>query len=182
MTEYLYETDYDRKISIHTPTKGVTSKSANLIQPHSFQSTLPRREWPPSCLYGFVFINFNPHSHEGSDHRFRLNKALYTIFQSTLPRREWQCRNSKRVVCFVYFNPHSHEGSDEIGSEAWYTTTQISIHTPTKGVTTLVNNGAERENFNPHSHEGSDYRFHLNKVLYTIFQSTLPRREWRSQN
>ncbi len=55
--------------------------------------------------------NFNPHSHKGSD-RLLLHKSLY--------------------VC--NFNPHSHKGSD-MGNEIFGYKVDISIHTPTRGVT-----------------------------------------------
>ena len=78
------------------------------------------------------FSYFNPHSHEGSD-------ASFTIAFS---------------FC-VNFNPHSHEGSDGYCSNTAVISSSISIHTPTKGATDLMQSG----------------------TLLTIFQSTLPRRE-----
>ena len=60
--------------------------------------------------------------------------------------------------CKIHFNPHSHEGSDK-NSSSYSRLPSISIHTPTKGVTKL----------------------HPFLVLcFDIFQSTLPRREWRA--
>ena len=77
-----------------------------------------------------------------------------------------------------YFNPHSHEGSDEIYRtlreykvisihtptkgvtgvmEIMVMLVMISIHTPTKGVTGFKSGLNELlGDFNPHSHEGSD--------------------------
>ena len=99
----------------------------------TFQSTLPRREWrkitlvfpvavdfnPHSHegsdghgqdpLYGFQ--DFNPHSHEGSDQDVLQIQDLPYEFQSTLPRREWRLREWVYLK-MIYFNPHSHEGSD----------------------------------------------------------------------
>ena len=79
----------------------------------------------------------------------------------------------------------------------------ISIHTPTKGATSGTRSNAEiAKNFNPHSHEGSDKGYiKLCKdnfisihtptkgatvsegvtIYNLLFQSTLPRRERRSQ-
>ena len=64
-----------RGISIHTPAKGVTYSGVavySLIS--SFQSTLPRREWP---IKDYVVSN------------------LFG-FQSTLPRREWRANRTNR--------------------------------------------------------------------------------------
>ena len=55
------------------------------------------------------------------------------------------------------FNPHSREGSDGMLSTQKYTDFAISIHTPAKGVTNYL----------------------VSILLMKLFQSTLPRREWR---
>ena len=55
--------------------------------------------------------NFNPHSHKGSDNHITTN-------------------DNRRVD----FNPHSHKGSD-MGNEIFGYKVDISIHTPTRGVT-----------------------------------------------
>ena len=57
---------------------------------------------------------------------------------------------------FLYFNPHSHKGSDDSRSK-FNPFLDISIHTPTRGVT----------------------RFELKEAIGEIFQSTLPQGEWR---
>ena len=78
-------------ISIHTPTKGATLTSR---------------------FRRYHRLNFNPHSHEGSD----------SVTSGINPP-------------IVDFNPHSHEGSDVIDFNVVDTFNQISIHTPTKGAT-----------------------------------------------
>ena len=146
---------YVINISIHTPTKGVT-----LIRQISL----------------IVAIHFNPHSHKGSDIAnltIPLNttisihtptkgvtlkiqcQQLWDTFQSTLPQREWHDEFVKHQQ-FSNFNPHSHKGSDEeTTSNAG--SVLISIHTPTKGVTSGSHWGFPGAgNFNPHSHKGSD--------------------------
>ena len=55
--------------------------------------------------------DFNPHSHKGSDNSF------HAEFSAKL-----------------HFNPHSHKGSD-MGNEIFGYKVDISIHTPTRGVT-----------------------------------------------
>ena len=123
------------KISIHTPTKGVTSSGlSQLVLPKKFQSTLPRREW----LKVLQFF----HSHD--------------LFQSTLPRREWRnysAGHGKDIPISI----HTPTKGVTRQGERLHTTQQISIHTPTKGVTSAGDGGGRQMlNFNPHSHEGSD--------------------------
>ena len=55
-----------------------------------------------------------------------------------------------------HFNPRSHEGSDAISFFKCFQNLRISIHAPTKGATPCI-------------------RSHL--TFFSIFQSTLPRRE-----
>ena len=55
---------------------------------------------------------------------------------------------------------------------------RISIHTPTKGVTLIIDLLSPLTfDFNPHSHEGSDTAVPLEVLPSIVFQSTLPRRE-----
>ena len=56
-------------ISIHTPVKGVTLMILLFVWlRHTFQSTLPWREWPSFCFRCSAWAQyFNPHSREGSD-------------------------------------------------------------------------------------------------------------------
>ena len=88
------------------------------------------------CRYPAVHTRsgFNPHTHEGCDQWFQ------TVF---LP-----------IFCF---NPHTHEGCDLQGFYFLYVS-QVSIHTPTKGVTR---------------------RTLSSSTSMFMFQSTHPRRVWR---
>ena len=121
-------------ISIHTPTRGVTDNGKQEGIYMQFQSTLPQGEWRLHGSLHQFFWNFNPHSHKGSD-RIDLLRHLSHLF---------------------HFNPHSHKGSDQRGCCCRYFD-NISIHTPTRGVTQFLNRTRKRQiNFNPHSHKGSD--------------------------
>ena len=99
--------------------------------------------------------NFNPHSHEGSDKIPEYLITFWTISIHTPTKGA-----TIFIVCLItsqyYFNPHSHEGSD-----AWesYLRHKGNVY------------------FNPHSHEGSDIYIHISTYIFTLFQSTLPRRE-----
>ena len=57
-----------RRVSIHTPTQGVTlwdSKNTNVLK---FQSTHPRRVWQDTTgATGKYLHGFNPHTHAGCD-------------------------------------------------------------------------------------------------------------------
>ena len=84
---------WQQKVSIHTPTKGVT-----------------RIPWQQKETY----YSFNPHTHEGCDYPRRAKAPFHTGF-----------------------NPHTHEGCD-IKARRLRCSVQVSIHTPTKGVTMIL--------------------------------------------
>ncbi len=145
-----------RRISIHTPAKGVTSGLLAVLEikqnfnPHSREGSdviiSPTQKIP---------CNFNPHSQEGSDVTYQ--RLRFTV---------------------INFNPHSQEGSDwwedGAGADEW-----ISIHTPKKGVTIcswfrlLLFNGFQSTLPRREWLLRFPFSLHLQ-----IFQSTLPRREW----
>ena len=121
-------------------------------------------------------MNFNPRSHERSDHYLFYLCQLLSGFQSTLPREE----RPTLIACVDVF-------------------LTISIHAPTRGATISGSRGAMLEHFNPRSHERSDRvlpllllsayyfnpRSHERSDLLVVvivfptcrFQSTLPREE-----
>ena len=84
-----------------------------------------------------------------------MQRVIHLIFQSTLPRRERRLAAMVLVSQHYYFNPRSREGSDITGINQ-NPDTGISIHAPAKGATRQAVNGA---------------------TDYSLFQSTLPRRE-----
>ena len=98
-----------------------------------FQSTHPRRVWHDLVVKAY------------GDNEF----------QSTHPRRVWHT-NGHTSSRFTGFNPHTHEGCDKrYGKESPFF--DVSIHTPTKGVTLFSSNHSpSRWCFNPHTHEGCD--------------------------
>ncbi len=102
------------RISIHTPMKGVTW--AHRCIHLSLQISIHTPMKGVTCaLYRFRHFatDFNPHSHEGSDH----------------------CTSTPFSLVAVDFNPHSHEGSDLMRARMDFALSAISIHTPMKGVT-----------------------------------------------
>ena len=122
-------------------------------------------------------MRFNPHTHEGCDKRQPIIRSSTNSFN---PHTHEGCDRPYRgpiSVC-LRFNPHTHEGCDIRLSGAWssrkfqsthprrvwrikairpMSVSDVSIHTPTKGVT-----------------KQSNISFSL-----ILFQSTHPRRVWR---
>ena len=66
----------------------------------------------------------------------------------------WICFNAN----FFCFNPHTHEGCD------WVLILKLTL----------------TFSFNPHTHEGCDDLSHRHMFTAQVFQSTHPRRVWRS--
>ena len=121
-----------------------------------FQFTLPREERRQVQAQPLTLQNFNPRSHERSDH----------ITQSFVFR-------------FFNFNPRSHERSDHFQRTLWRLLCHISIHAPTRGATSpgttplrwhwfqytlpreerhiTPEQWEQLKNFNTRSHERSDY-------------------------
>ena len=104
------------EISIHTPTQGVTDavELGELVEVISIHTPTQGVTKLGDAVKEFN-INFNPHSHAGSD---------------------LSCVSTPQVR--TNFNPHSHAGSDlsgiwDLNGNVW-----ISIHTPTQGVTLRV--------------------------------------------
>ena len=132
-----------------------------------FQSTLPRGERRFFYCRFLGGADFNPRSHEGSDHERQLNYCSVPIsihaptrgatfcpllhhayrmkFQSTLPRGE-RPPERMEIIQQMHFNPRSHEGSDCICSST----------------------GCAEYYFNPRSHEGSDLSVHRCSILRII--------------
>ena len=121
------------QVSIHTPTQGVTIFANIREKLARFQSTHPRRVWLLPVIAVTLIKGFNPHTHAGCDISNLLYKDIPVEFQSTHPRRVWQIWRPP------IYNPYN-----------------VSIHTPTQGVTYVT------------------YR-----LMPSIeFQSTHPRRVW----
>ena len=77
------------KISIHTPTQGVTvfTNCSIVILGISIHTPTQGVTNKVFCFRIPIFY-FNPHSHAGSDLAIFSHLFQHTIFQSTLPRRE----------------------------------------------------------------------------------------------
>ena len=144
-------------VSIHTPTKGVTF--LNAMQRYGFflfQSTHPRRVWRNLHNVShtiFVFQSTHPRRVWHSS----LTRYLKAVkFQSTHPRRVWLSVSAFTCFFVSRFNPHTHEGCDLRLLDV-YAKIEVSIHTPTKGVTQKI----------------------TLFLAFFLFQSTHPRRVWQ---
>ena len=141
-----------------------------------FQSTHPRRVWPHRGHTASSAVCFNPHTHAGCDgsERYKEIEALVSIhtptqgvtsgkvhpttghqFQSTHPRRVWLIISYKHAQS-VSFNPHTHAGCDRSGRFTLCCSMDVSIHTPTQGVTQAEVWKVWHRSFNPHTHAGCD--------------------------
>ena len=122
-------------ISIHTPTRGVTSCSMSVnflyknFNPHSHEGSDGNAVFHP-----YHEGNFNPHSHEGSDGEKIIQCMRYCAISIHTPTRGVTIRPSPLLSGHDNFNPHSHEGSDHLSHR---------LHAPWYDCY-------------PHSHEGSD--------------------------
>ena len=119
-----------------------------------FQFTLPREERRQVQAQPLTLQNFNPRSHERSDH----------ITQSFVFR-------------FFNFNPRSHERSDHFQRTLWRLLCHISIHAPTRGATSPGTTPL-RWHWFQYTLPREERQVMIKIVGYIpIFQSTLPREE-----
>ena len=165
------------RISIHAPTRGATQADDRADQVGEFQSTLPRGERPRAALAAVVKElfqstlprgerliaptrggqqnnDFNPRSHEGSDHVAGLHRDTHAHISIHAPTRG-ATQTAPWRVAPDDFNPRSHEGSDQLESGRGRII-GISIHAPTRGATQTAS---------------------FTRLSSLAFQSTLPRGE-----
>ena len=169
-----------------------------------FQSTLPREERPVRRYsLPLISVNFNPRSHERSDH---ITQSFVFRFFNFNPRSHERSDSFSSAILSLCtnFNPRSHERGDSYMICLPYYDI-ISIHAPTRGATiTDIFKYTANFDFNPRSHERSDVK--EGEILLVIdisihaptrgatsslkpletyhcsFQSTLPREERRIRN
>ena len=102
------------RVSIHTPTKGVTMSGSSMVQISVFQSTHPRRVWRLiRCRFRLLRCCFNPHTHEGCDCALNDEQGAEGVSIHTPTKG---VTDGYRLLDYEF---------------------NVSIHTPTKGVTCL---------------------------------------------
>ena len=129
-----YKCNYTRRrVSIHTPTQGVTKLRLLCFGSSWFQSTHPRRVWP-----SYKIVVVRPF-----------------LFQSTHPRRVWLRHITDTVSHHEFQSTHPRRVWH---SPLWYPrlSMPVSIHTPTQGVTNITIRTGSIHSFNPHTHAGCD--------------------------
>ena len=114
-----------------------------------FQFTLPREERRQVQAQPLTLQNFNPRSHERSDH---ITQSFVFRFFNFNPRSHERSDGIGRRGDHLlpHFNPRSHERSDmEILLNV--ETTEISIHAPTRGATHDRMAGYRRDQISIHA-------------------------------
>ena len=125
------------RVSIHTPTQGVTLAGNAIGASSQFQSTHPRRVWHWLLpVVGLINQCFNPHTHAGCD--LRLVHRCLTL-NSFNPHTHAGCDRFCSILKLnrYCFNPHTHAGCDKFLCEHCRKGL-VSIHTPTQGVTRYI--------------------------------------------
>ena len=170
-------TEAQKFVSIHAPTQGATpnslsnSSSVDCFNPrsHAGSDTVPPAIIPR-------LLSFNPRSHAGSDLCGQFRDPVRSGFNPRSHAGSDACCHGQLDVR-TRFNPRSHAGSDQEIS-ASFLSSCVSIHAPTQGATVVGSDTIPRiTSFNPRSHAGSDLCTTPFQYFYSLFQSTLPRRE-----
>ena len=121
-------------VSIHTPTKGVTCAMASCCFGFLFQSTHPRRVW----LINFVSQSVSSHV------------SIHTPTKGVTQR---SFVLSSGIFCF---NPHTHEGCDKEFVYGFLAILRFNPHTHEGCDNISVAYLPIPQCFNPHTHEGCD--------------------------
>ena len=141
-----------------------------------FQSTHPRRVWQLIRLVLILIVSFNPHTHAGCD---LLSTWLVKLLICFNPHTHAGCDffegwNIGGLCCF---NPHTHAGCD-IGGWSSVININVSIHTPTQGVTHTIRDFWVMGTFQSTHPRRVWPMAQFNNILLVMFQSTHPRRVW----
>ena len=107
-----------------------------------------------------------------------LQRLCSTLFQSTHPRRVWPLMQKSMEHLIKFQSTHPRRVWQQLHKQL-YQKGEVSIHTPTKGVTVATSQYSIMACFNPHTHEGCDSIVAWSLLVLMVFQSTHPRRVWR---
>ena len=102
-------------ISIHSPTRGLTSAHRKTF----------------SASY-----HFNSQPHKGADRYRETNRITLSNFNSQ-PHKGADAVASPCILPESYFNSQPHKGADPRPSPVPYPVREISIHSPTRGLTAV---------------------------------------------
>ena len=143
------------RVSIHTPTQGVTLISLTSLAILKFQSTHPRRVWQQNTRSVCYCQCFNPHTHAGCDVGRLRHISSIKSFQSTHPRRVWPWSGQTIHGDYGFQSTHPRR--------VWPSAFPLN---------------SRYSGFNPHTHAGCDIDLHDALLSAIEFQSTHPRRVW----
>ena len=166
------------QVSIHTPTKGVTLRSATALQKYKVSIHTPTKGVTnQSKLVFSIWRCFNPHTHEGCDPNCISEQSTRYVFQSTHPRRVWLgiMQEIDNIMRFQSTHPRR-----VWPFSRWHRSFSIKFQSthPRRvwlyPLLALCGWGG----FNPHTHEGCDLLSAGTNTISLKFQSTHPRRVW----
>ena len=163
-------------VSIHAPTRGATGDDSKLAASGEFQSTRPRGARPGRRAGFCGQCGFNPRAHAGRDAPCRAS-ITGPAFQSTRPRG---ARRASRMLARGFrprFNPRAHAGRDALRQPAVHGHVEVSIHAPTRGATSGLDDDNLRGALFQSTRPRGARRFFdtLCECAHVGFQSTRPR-------
>ena len=120
-------------VSIHTPTQGVTTANGKDEFRFTFQSTHPRRVWLCCSLNAVPELAFQSTHPRRVWLFFCFNRKFSLTFQSTHPRRVWPTKQEKQETAYVSI--HTPTQGVTLMCVSCSFNGKVSIHTPTQGVT-----------------------------------------------
>ena len=122
-------------------------------------------------------LSFNPHTHAGCDLLDSLKKVAITLFQSTHPRRVWL----DFFRCFflsVHVSIHTPTQGVTAVLQQLASEKSVSIHTPTQGVTMAQARASMINAVSIHTPTQGVTKLNRYWISILMFQSTHPRRVW----
>ena len=143
-------------VSIHTPTQGVTPPHIIHLLEILFQSTHPRRVWRLNHILTPPNLCFNPHTHAGCDFDQLGMQSVPALFQSTHPRRVWQRQAVLRQLANEFQSTHPRR----VWQLIWRRFSLIRSFNPhTHAGCDLCHFSplSDYVGFNPHTHAGCDW-------------------------
>ena len=143
-------------VSIHTPTKGVTSESyLKTLGPWSFNPHTHEGCDTAIANSDVAKRSFNPHTHEGCDTSLTKKMLERFSFQSTHPRRVWHRHSSPTEWQRMFQSTHPRRVwlavDDFVNSSRVFQSTHPRRVWPARPCIK-----AAWPCFNPHTHEGCD--------------------------
>ena len=153
-------------VSIHTPTKGVTSESyLKTLGPWSFNPHTHEGCDTAIANSDVAKRSFNPHTHEGCDLATTTGWLQSSCFN---PHTHEGCDSSAVISKFASksFNPHTHEGCDiMIALLMSHPLVFQSTHPRRVWLSIFLANFRLIFSFNPHTHEGCDSWFLFTYII-----------------